>query len=119
MPGSSFGHALRITTAGESHGPANVVILDGVPPGIALSVSMKSDGDVLQLGERLTTEMARIKNDLPVGIEFHQVSNQPKVVKAAVGTFMRSLLEAVAIVLAVISFVIFSLIMIFKKRLER
>src|SRR6185369_14715021 len=38
MPGSSFGHALRITTAGESHGPANVVILDGVPPGLALSV---------------------------------------------------------------------------------
>lgn len=38
MPGNSFGHAFRITTAGESHGPANVVIIDGVPPGIALSV---------------------------------------------------------------------------------
>lgn len=38
MPGSSFGHALRITTAGESHGPANVAILDGVPPGLALTV---------------------------------------------------------------------------------
>ena len=73
----------------------------GGKPGIALSVSMKSDGDVLQLGESLTKEMARIQNDLPVGIEFHQVSNQPKVVKEAVGTFMRSLLEAVAIVLAV------------------
>ena len=70
-------------------------------PGIALSVSMKSDGDVLQLGEHLTVEMARIKNDLPVGIEFHQVSHQPKIVKQAVGTFMRSLMEAVAIVLAV------------------
>ena len=73
----------------------------GGKPGIALSVSMKSDGDVLQLGNSLTAEMERIKNDLPVGIEFHQVSNQPKVVKEAVGTFMRSLLEAVAIVLAV------------------
>jgi multidrug efflux pump len=73
----------------------------GGKPAIALSISMKSDGDVLQLGENLTREMARIKNDLPVGIEFNQVSNQPKVVKQAVGTFMRSLLEAVAIVLAV------------------
>jgi multidrug efflux pump len=73
----------------------------GGKPSIALSVSMKSDGDVLQLGNNLTREMERIKNDLPVGIEFHQVSNQPKVVKEAVGTFMRSLLEAVAIVLAV------------------
>ncbi len=38
MPGNSFGQAFRITTAGESHGPANVVIIDGVPPGIELSV---------------------------------------------------------------------------------
>lgn len=38
MSGNSFGHAFRITTAGESHGPGNVVIIDGCPPGIALSV---------------------------------------------------------------------------------
>ena len=38
MPGSSFGRAFQVTTAGESHGPGNVVIVDGCPPGIALSV---------------------------------------------------------------------------------
>jgi chorismate synthase len=38
MAGNSFGQAFRITTAGESHGPGNVVIVDGVPPGISLSV---------------------------------------------------------------------------------
>jgi chorismate synthase len=38
MPGNSFGQAFRITTAGESHGPANVVIIDGCPPGIPLGV---------------------------------------------------------------------------------
>lgn len=37
MAGNSFGQAFRITTAGESHGPGNVVIIDGVPPGIPLS----------------------------------------------------------------------------------
>lgn len=37
MPGNSFGQALRITTAGESHGPANIVIIDGCPPGLPLS----------------------------------------------------------------------------------
>ncbi|MFV0446278.1 MAG: chorismate synthase [Planctomycetaceae bacterium] len=42
MAGNSFGQAFRITTAGESHGPGNVVIIDGVPPGIPLSV-----GDLL------------------------------------------------------------------------
>jgi chorismate synthase len=39
MAGNSFGQAFRITTAGESHGPGNVVIIDGCPPGIALSVA--------------------------------------------------------------------------------
>ncbi len=38
MPGNSFGQAFRVTTAGESHGPGNVVIIDGCPPGVALSV---------------------------------------------------------------------------------
>lgn len=37
MAGNSFGQLFRITTAGESHGPGNVVIVDGVPPGIPLS----------------------------------------------------------------------------------
>ena len=38
MAGNSFGQAFRITTAGESHGPGNVVIIDGVPAGIPLSI---------------------------------------------------------------------------------
>src|SRR5262249_34840293 len=37
MAGNSFGQSFRITTAGESHGPANVVIIDGCPPGLELS----------------------------------------------------------------------------------
>lgn len=38
MPGNTYGQSFRITTAGESHGPGNVVIIDGVPPGLALCV---------------------------------------------------------------------------------
>ncbi len=38
MPGNSFGQAFRITTAGESHGPGNLVIVDGCPPGLPLGV---------------------------------------------------------------------------------
>lgn len=36
MPGNSFGQAFRITTAGESHGPGLVVIVDGCPPALPL-----------------------------------------------------------------------------------
>jgi chorismate synthase len=38
MPGNSFGELFRITTAGVSHGPGYVVIIDGCPPGLPLSV---------------------------------------------------------------------------------
>ncbi|MEL7370730.1 MAG: chorismate synthase, partial [Myxococcota bacterium] len=38
MAGNTFGHHLTITTAGESHGPGQVVVVDGVPAGLALSV---------------------------------------------------------------------------------
>ncbi|MEM9558060.1 MAG: chorismate synthase [Acidobacteriota bacterium] len=38
MPGNTFGRYFRVTTAGESHGPANLAIVDGVPPGLELSV---------------------------------------------------------------------------------
>ena len=37
MAGNSFGRAFRITTAGEAHGPGNLVIIDGCPAGLALS----------------------------------------------------------------------------------
>ena len=37
MTHNSFGHVLRFSTWGESHGPAIGAIVDGCPPGIALS----------------------------------------------------------------------------------
>ena len=36
MAGSTFGTLFRVTTAGESHGPGNVVIVDGCPAGVEL-----------------------------------------------------------------------------------
>ncbi len=36
MSGNTFGHLFRVTTFGESHGPALGAIIDGCPPGIAL-----------------------------------------------------------------------------------
>lgn len=38
MPGNSFGKLFRITTAGVSHGPGYVVIIDGCPAKLPLSV---------------------------------------------------------------------------------
>jgi chorismate synthase len=37
MPGSTFGELFRVTNFGESHGPAIGCVIDGCPPGLALS----------------------------------------------------------------------------------
>jgi len=38
MSGSTFGHTFCVTNFGESHGPAIGCVIDGCPPGLALSV---------------------------------------------------------------------------------
>ncbi len=68
---------------------------------IGLAVSMAKGGNIIDLGRDLTPVIARIKSNLPVGVDLHAVADQPTVVKRSVSEFMRTLAEAVAIVLAV------------------
>ena len=68
---------------------------------IALGVVMQQNADVLQVGKELHSQLARLHATFPVGIEVAQVTDQPAVVHEAVGEFLRSLVEAVVIVLLV------------------
>lgn len=68
---------------------------------IGIAVSMDIGGNVLQLGEDLNKEIVNIRAELPAGLDVSQVSNQPQVVKESINDFIRTLLEAILIVLAV------------------
>jgi multidrug efflux pump len=68
---------------------------------VGLAVSMRKGGDVIRLGEQLTATVARVQAKMPVGVQIHAVSDQPRVVEESVHEFKKSLLEAVAIVLLV------------------
>ena len=68
---------------------------------LLIGVSMVEGGDVIALGEALTQKMARIKNNLPVGVSIHTVTSQSNIVAASVNDFVGSLIEALVIVLAV------------------
>jgi multidrug efflux pump subunit AcrB len=68
---------------------------------IGLGVSMEKGGNIIQLGQGLEQTVARIRSQLPVGIELERVSNQPAAVTASVSEFMHTLVEAVVIVLVV------------------
>ena len=68
---------------------------------IGLGISMEKGGDIIALGKNLESTASFIKSKLPVGIELQRVADQPKAVKASVSEFLRTLTEAVLIVLAV------------------
>lgn len=80
--------------------PAPTVRVNGEPV-IGLAVSMAQGGNLLAFGEALSAKMAEIEQKLPHGIEVRQVADQTTVVKDAVGGFVKVLIEAIVIVLAV------------------
>ncbi len=81
--------------------PAQPLFRFNGEPAIGLAVSITTGGDVLALGHNIKERATELARTLPVGIDMHLVADQPHVVKEAVGEFTKSLLEAIAIVLAV------------------
>ena len=70
-------------------------------PAIGLAVSMAPTGNMLRFGAALNAKMATLSAGLPHGIEMVKVADQSAVVSEAVSGFIRVLIEAVVIVLAV------------------
>jgi multidrug efflux pump subunit AcrB len=68
---------------------------------IALGVSMAKGGDIIALGESLHQVVAGVQAGLPVGMVLSQVQDQPRAVSSSVNEFIKVLIEAVVIVLAV------------------
>jgi len=80
--------------------PAVKVRYQGKPV-IALGVAMAKGGDIVALGDALHARADALRRDLPAGIELMQVQDQPRAVSRSVGEFVRVLIEAVVVVLAV------------------
>ena len=70
-------------------------------PALGLAISMAPTGNMLAFGQAVRAKMKDIASHLPHGIEVTNVADQSVVVDDAVGSFLRVLLEAVVIVLAV------------------
>ena len=68
---------------------------------LLLGVSMKDGGDVIALGHDLDNSIARIQQQLMVGLDLNPVTLQPKIVADSVNDFVKSLIEALIIVLSV------------------
>ncbi|MBK5957781.1 multidrug transporter AcrB [Rhodoplanes elegans] len=81
--------------------PPDYLVRQRGAPALAIGVVMQKGANILHLGEAVDAAMAEVERATPVGFVYERIANQPKIVEEAVGDFMRSFVEALAIVLAV------------------
>ena len=81
--------------------PSEPRMLYNGAPAVGIAVSMEAGGNILALGENLKELTAAIQQDLPLGAELHEVSNQPAVVQHSIHDFVETLALAILIVLGV------------------
>jgi multidrug efflux pump len=81
--------------------PPQVKVRHDGQESIALGISMAKGGDIIALGKALKVAVADIEATLPAGMTLAQVQDQPSAVTTSVNEFVKVLIEAVLIVLAV------------------
>lgn len=81
--------------------PANIVRYNG-HPSIGLGISTVKGGNVMVMAESIDQRIRELEQVTPIGIEFGVISHQADSVDVAVKGFVINLLEAVAIVIAVL-----------------
>ncbi|MDO9148421.1 MAG: efflux RND transporter permease subunit [Hydrogenophaga sp.] len=81
--------------------PPQVIVRHNGKDSIALGISMAKGGDIIALGKALKTTVTEIEAALPAGMALVQVQDQPAAVTRSVNEFVKVLIEAVVIVLAV------------------
>ncbi len=69
---------------------------------IGFGVSTVTGGNVVTMGNALTTRLNELMPDIPLGVEVHVINMQPESVTKAVDDFVVNLVEAIAIVIVVL-----------------
>lgn len=105
MPVHAGGRSVKLEDIGRvfvgfSDPPDPMVRVNGKPV-VAIGISMRKGGDIIDLGEQLQAELDLIRASLPLGMELVRVQNQPEIVADSVGEFIQALIEALVIVLLV------------------
>jgi multidrug efflux pump subunit AcrB len=68
---------------------------------VAIGISMAKGGDIIALGKALQAAVGEVQRELPAGLSLVQVQDQPAAVSRSVNEFVKVLVEAIAVVLAV------------------
>src|SRR3954471_7773228 len=104
-PVESNGRVFRLgDIATVTHGfvdPPTFVARQEGKPALGIGVVTAKGANILDLGKEVEKATNDFMKAVPQGIEVEQIADQPKVVERAVGEFVHSFIEALAIVLFV------------------
>ncbi|MDE1900575.1 MAG: efflux RND transporter permease subunit [Alphaproteobacteria bacterium] len=81
--------------------PPTFLIHNNGEPALVLGVVMRKGWNGLVLGKSLEREEKKISASLPVGISFTKISDQSKIIKAAIDEFMMKFMVALGVVMLV------------------
>jgi multidrug efflux pump subunit AcrB len=82
--------------------PLNLMRYQG-QPAIGISIANVAGGNIVDTGRALNARLDEIVRELPIGVEVSKITWQSDLVTEAIDAFMVNLLEAVAIVLVVLT----------------
>jgi multidrug efflux pump subunit AcrB len=104
-PVESNGRVFRLgDIASVTHGyvdPPTFKVRQEGKPAIGIGIVTAKGANILELGKNVSAATADFMKAVPQGISVDMVADQPKVVEHAVGEFVHSFIEALAIVLFV------------------
>ncbi|MGY4402688.1 efflux RND transporter permease subunit [Bradyrhizobium sp. USDA 3315] len=104
-PVESNGRVFRLgDIATVSHGyvdPPSFKVRQEGKPALGIGVVTAKGANILELGKEVQKATAEFLKAVPQGVDVQQIADQPKVVEHAVGEFVHSFVEALAIVLLV------------------
>ncbi|MGY2808860.1 efflux RND transporter permease subunit [Bradyrhizobium sp. USDA 4506] len=104
-PVESNGRVFRLgDIATVSHGyvdPPSFKVRQEGKPALGIGVVTAKGANILELGKEVQKATAEFLKAVPQGVDVQQIADQPKVVEHAVGEFVHSFVEALAIVLFV------------------
>lgn len=104
IPGSDQVFYLRdIATISRAYiDPPSTKVRASGAPAIALAISMREGGNNIALGRQVTAVIQRLQNAYPYGIDFETINFSPQEVENKVSGFISNLVQAIAVVAAVI-----------------
>ena len=103
LPGKNelvyLGHVAEITRGYVD--PARTKVTFNGDPSLVLAVSLREGGNIINLGEAVKEKLERFRVAYPIGVDFEILYFQPKFVDKKIDDFVRSLLQAITIVIVI------------------